>query len=414
MHTNIPYGKRRIKLLQVFSRYLHYGGEEGSVTRMGISLRNLYEVEGFIASSEEMLGEGIAGRVMLPFKAFHNRSVVERLRNAQREGNYDYWMIHNVFPAISPSAYSLAKELDVPIIHYLHNYRFGCANGFLFTKGEECRKCMHGNFIHGAIGKCWRDSFAQSSAMALLLARTRHLQGIFEQISQFIAISQVQRDIHVEMGVPEDRITVVPHYLSLAPDHAIPRFPPEGGHALFIGRLSPEKGVDRLLRAWALLPPDKKLVVAGDGPAMASLRSLASELDLRNVRFTGFLDNEAQREVWDNALFSVIPSVWQEPFGMVALEAWSKGRPVVAHAIGALPEIVTHGRDGFLAGTENPGQLAAALREAYERVDELPGMGEHGFQKLVKYYNESRWLEDISSVYEKAAARVAKTTLPSE
>ena len=87
--------------------------------------------------------------------------------------------------------------------------------------------------VHGAVGRCWRDSFPQSAAMALLLTRTRHWQDLFSNVTRFVAISEAQRRIHMEMGIPGEKIDVVHHFLDIPDDHVIPRFPPEG-HALFI------------------------------------------------------------------------------------------------------------------------------------------------------------------------------------
>jgi len=153
----------RLNILQIFSRYLQYGGEEGSVYRIGDELQTLHNVEYFIASSEEMME---ASRVLLPVLVYYNFPVLKRLENYQRIGRFDLWQIHNVFPAVSPGAYTLARKLGVPIIHYLHNYRMGCVNGFWFTQGGDCQKCSSGNFVPGVLGKCWRDSWIQSAIMA--------------------------------------------------------------------------------------------------------------------------------------------------------------------------------------------------------------------------------------------------------
>lgn len=386
-----------MKILQIFASYLQYGGEEGSVHRIADSLRKEHEVSGFYCSTKEMLSTGPLGKFLVPIKAFRNDDVIQRLRELHESQSFDFWLVHNVFPAISPAAYDLADELGVPIIHYLHNYRFGCVNGFFFTEGADCRKCSAGSFIHGAVGKCWRDSYAQSSVMALLLARTRR-KGLFEKVAKWIAISQAQKDLHVRMGIPADRIEVIHHFYT--PQLPPPPAPsPETGYALFIGRLSPEKGVGRLIDAWALLPGNRELVIAGDGPSLPSLRSQVASLGLGNIRFAGFVDADAQKELWEGASFSVVPSLWQEPFGMVVLEAWARKRPVVAHRIGAMPELITDGVNGFLSGIEDPRQLSEALDRAFLAGDELPRMGANGYDLLGSHFGEGRWLGEISRVF---------------
>jgi glycosyltransferase involved in cell wall biosynthesis len=387
----------RLKILQLFSRYLQYGGEEDCVYRIGNALNECYHVENFLASSEEMMKQaGLA----LPAVTYRNFPVLERLAKHQDAGQFDCWQIHNVFPAISPGAYTLAEKLGVPIIHYLHNYRMGCVNGFGFTNGEDCQKCARGNFIHGVTGKCWRGSLAQSAVMAVLLTDVRR-RGLFDQVRRWVAISHSQKEAHVRMGIPEDRIDVVHHFLECDPGAEVPAFPAKG-YGLFIGRLSPEKGVDRLLEAWSRLGRNRRLVIAGDGPEMKSLQAQADKLNLNNVTFLGFVERTSQKELWAGAAFSVVPSVWQEPFGLVVLEAWAKGRPVVAHRIGALPEIITDGVNGFLADPNDPDDLALVIESTFLLGQSLQDAGRNGQEVLLSRFNKSRWLEAIHEVYRNA------------
>jgi glycosyltransferase involved in cell wall biosynthesis len=387
----------RIKILQLFSRYLQYGGEEGSVRRIGEALAERHDVEYFIASTEEMMR---VPKFILPLRAYRNGPVLRRLEHAQLGGRFDFWQIHNVFPAISPGAYTLADKLGVPIIHYLHNYRMGCVNGFWFTQGEECRKCGGGNFLPGVIGKCWRGSYAQSAAMALMLTDVRR-RGLTEQVRRWVAISHAQKEMHVGIGLPADRIDVVHHFLEHDPSAETPVFP-ANGYGLFIGRLSPEKGADRLLDAWSRLGKNRRLVIAGDGPEMAPLQAKAADLKLDNVSFVGFADQAAQKELWAGAAFSIVPSVWQEPFGMVVLEAWARGRAVVAHRIGALPEIITDGVNGFLADPHSADDLAAVLESAFLAGGALQDAGRNGLATLLDRFNKQRWLDSIDEVYRNA------------
>jgi glycosyltransferase involved in cell wall biosynthesis len=390
----------KLRILQLFATYLQYGGEEGSVRRISKTLQERFDVETFYSTSEQMLSGGLLDRLKVPIKAYRNREILDKLERTHRAGRFGVWQIHNVFPAISPGAYTLAKKLDVPIIHYLHNYRFGCVNGYLFTKGNECRKCLTGNFSHGALGRCWRGSHAQSTAMALMLADAKR-RGLFDQVTRWVAISEAQRQIHIQMGIPADRIDVVHHFLECATDVQVPEFP-TNGHAVFIGRLSPEKGVDRLLHAWSSLPKNRRLVIAGEGPELVALQALAAGLGLENVTFAGFLNHEAQKDLWAGAAFSVIPSVWQEPFGMVVLEAWAKGRPVVAHRIGALPELITHGVNGFLAAPDNPAELAAVMESCFQSGRSLADIGRNGLECLRNHHHKAIWLDKMEEVYRDA------------
>ena len=144
-------------------------------------------------------------------------------------------------------------------------------------------------------------------------------------------------------------------------------------------------------------------MIAGSGPAANDLEALAGSLNLQNVRFTGFLDRDAQKAVWENTLFSIVPSMWQEPFGMVVLEAWAQGRRGGRSQNRCSFEIITDGVDGFLADPSDTSHLAETLERAFASVPKLAEMGRSGFGKLKSHYNRQRWLGEIRKVFGRAA-----------
>ena len=389
---------KRLRILQIFSRYIHFGGEEGSVFRIGDALQNFYDVEYFIGSTKDFLGSDIQSKIRAPFRAYYNLPIAQRLRKYQEIGNFDLWQIHNVLPALSPSVYQTAFDLKVPIVHYLHNYRMGCTNGFFLNHGQPCERCLGGNFWPAFQTACWQNSHFISGLMGLILRRIRSI-GTFNKVAAWISISDFQKKKHVEMGIPADRIHNVHHFYesSTPPPPASP-----SGDTLFLGRLSREKGVDLLLRAWAKVRnANRRLVIAGTGPEESSLKNLASDLNLTNIVFTGFLDKEQQASLWSNSSALVVPSIWDEPFGMVVLEAWAKERPIVAYAKGALPELIRHGVTGLLADPFSIDDLAKNIQELIDKPDLGPRLGKAGNLRLKDEFNRTLWLSRIESVYQK-------------
>lgn len=347
-----------------------------------------------------MLSGGRSRRILSPFRVFYNSAAARELREIHQRHRFDFWQIHNVFPAISPAAYKVAFDLGVPVIHYLHNYKFGCPNGFLFANGREYRDCLRGNYWPAILGKTWHDSYLKTAVMSGVLTYARSL-GVLQKVTQWIALSHAQKAICAEMGIPIERIEVLPHFLD--PSGIMPSPIPQNGYGLFIGRLSPEKGVGQLIRAWAGLPESRKLVIVGDGPEMPALRKLVSELRLENVDFRGFVPQADHAQIWEGAAFSIVPSVWQEPFGMVVLEAWAYGRPVVGHRIGALPEIIRHGENGFLADPASVEDLTCAIDSAFSHsTAELQELAQAGRRDLATIYSKKNWLCGINEIYARA------------
>ena len=385
---------RRLRILQIFNRYLQYGGEEGSVYRIGDALQKIHDVEYFISSSAELTTKGVWPALKLPWKAAYNAEILTKLTQYQTVGRFDTWQIHNIFPVMSPVVYHKALEWGVPVIHYLHNYRLSCVNGFFLNHGKPCQRCLSGNFWPAFETACWHDSHLQSGWMGLITGHIRTLP-LFEKVFQWIAISEAQKREHVRMGIPAERIRVIHHFLEAG---KAPLPPSPSPTAIFVGRLSLEKGVAQLLEAWRLMGSgERKLLIVGDGPERANLERQAA--GLKGVHFLGFVNKEQQEIYWRQALFSVVPSIWMEPFGMTVLEAWSKGRPVVAHRIGALPELIRHDIDGLLADPGNVHDLAEQMEKLLSRPKEAEAMGLAGRKRLETDFSPDRWLSQIAEVY---------------
>jgi glycosyltransferase involved in cell wall biosynthesis len=394
--TKFTPGTARPKILQIFTRYREYGGEEASVFRIGDALERDFDTGYYLSSSEDVLSGDLPQKLAKGLMAFWNWEAVRDLKRLQRLGRYDCWLVHNIFPMLSPAVYSLAFRLGIPVVQYLHNYRLGCVNGLFLNHGQPCQRCMGGNFLPALQTACWHESHLQSGVMGAITSLVRG-RDLFHKVSQWIAVSQAQKREHVAMGIPEERINVIPHFYEIRDE---PPNYPQNGDVLFVGRLSKEKGVDRLLKAWSHLQDmGRTLRIVGEGPESDSLKKLSVDLGLRNVRFMGFLEQDEMRAVWENAACSVVPSIWKEPFGMVVLESWAKARPVVAHRIGALPELVSEESEGLLVSPESPEELASSLRVILGNPEKSAEMGRSGFRKVGDHYSKKLWQERMAPVF---------------
>ena len=396
-HKGLQAGSMRsLKILQIFSRYLQQGGEEVFSGAFRRALEPSNTVENFEGSSAAWMGNSPFARLSLPLRIFHDPTVAASLRARQQSGSFDLWVIQNALPGLTPAVYETAFRLGVPVVHYLHNYRLGCTNGFLLNHGKPCERCLDGNFWPAFATACWRENRLISGTMGLVLRRVRAL-GAFRRVAAWIALNQGQKATHVRMGIPPEKIHVVPHFFE-ARDPVPP--PKPDGDILFLGRLSPEKGLDILLRAWALVRPGaRNLVIAGTGPEEASLRDLAKALKLSSVRFAGFVPPEGQPALWAQTSFSVLPSIWHEPFPLSFLESWAHARPVVASRVGAMAEEVTEGVTGFLAEPFSEKSLASKIQGMMDRPDQSVAMGLAGAKKVKEEHNRELWLQKIHQIF---------------
>jgi glycosyltransferase involved in cell wall biosynthesis len=386
----------RPKVLRIFNRYQQYGGEERMVRQISDTLACLVSATAFEHSSDELLSGSLLKRAQSPFNVIYNYRILDRLRRLQLQHRFDVWEIHNTFPAFSPAVYDAALELDVRVIQYLHNYRFSCVNGMFLNQGEPCYRCIRGTFWPAFLTSCWRSNRWASGIAGIALTRVR---GLFSSINIWVAISEAQKRRHVEMGIPAERIRVVPHFLE-APIDVRPNVP-DDGYFLFLGRLSPEKGLWQLLQGWRLLKAGPaKLVIAGEGPERSRLENVCREHGLKNVEFRGYVAARDQDALWQGARALIVPSIWEEPFGLVVLEAWAHGRPALVANRGGLPEIVVDPTARF--SPDRPQEIAAILDRCIANLNALHQMASEGLQRLRVSYNRTIWLRKISEVYHEA------------
>jgi glycosyltransferase involved in cell wall biosynthesis len=384
-----------MKILQVFNRYEHFGGEEASVQEMEAALRTRHEVLTFCGSTKEFLGVGFLNTIQAPLKAIWNRDAFLTLRELQVAEQFDVWLIHNVFPGLSPAVYDAARECCVPIIQYLHNYRFTCVNGLLLNHGELCFRCLNGNFLPAVQTRCWRESSVAGAVMGISLVRLR-VVGVFRQVAHWVAISHAQKTIHARIGIPEEKISVLYHFYDGPKMH----HQGHGGDVLFLGRISPEKGVRLLVDAWLEEKiEDRCLWIVGDGPLRGELEQRAR--NCANIKFTGFLAGQALESVWRHAALAIVPSVWEEAFGRVLIESWAHGVPVLAARIGALPELIESTGAGWLFEPSSTSSLGQKLRlilrdpSAFSTVAAKCGTA-------VASFSRQDWLTGMERILQKA------------
>jgi len=375
-----------VRILVVHSRYRSgvASGENAVVADEARLLQEAgHEVDVFEASVSGALDALRAGPGIIwdPGRAAAVRRLILR-------HHPDVVHVHNLFPALSPAVIRAAAAEAVPVVMTLHNFRLMCLPATFLRDGRICEDCVGRVPWPGLVHGCYRGSRAQSAVLAASIALHRSL-GTFERVGWFIAISGFVRDKYVAAGFDLSRIILKPNFAWPGPRREGP-----GTYFLYLGRLSTEKGVATLLRAWR--PGFGRLLVVGDGPEAPRLRPLAPG----GVEFRGAVPPEEARRLVAQARAVLVPSIWYETFSRVVVEAYAAGVPVVASRIGALPEVVEDGVTGLLAEPGDPASWAAAVERLLD--DKLTErLGEGAYRAWATRYTPEenlRWLERIYAV----------------
>ncbi|HXE11191.1 MAG TPA: glycosyltransferase [Bryobacteraceae bacterium] len=335
-----------------------------------------------------------SGRAALFAKTIWNRQSYSELRRVIRENEIDLVHLHNTFPLISPSACYAAAAERVPVVQTLHNYRLLCPAATLYREGRICETCVGKSItLPAVLHSCYRGSKAASFASTAMLASHR-LAGTWQhKVSAYIALTDFAREKFIEGGLPGGKIRVKPNFIH--PDPGIG--PGAGKYALFMGRLTPEKGVRTLLDAWKILDGAMPLEIAGDGLLAQETRAAAAQIP--NISLRGWLPREHLQEMILNAAVVIVPSEWYEPFGLTIAEAFAAGVPVIASRLGSLAAMIRHRETGLVFEPGSAADLAAQARWLLSNPNELPAMRVNARREFEENYTGERNYQLLMNIY---------------
>ncbi len=334
----------------------------------------------------------------------YNWQSTRALRRLLDHAPCDVAHVHSAHHFSAATLLALARR-GVPAVWTLHDYMAICPVGTLFTQDAPCARCRGGRFHQAVRHRCAQSGLAGSAVAALDSAWMRW-SGALASVRRFIAPSDFAARMAVAFGLPEDRLVTI-HYFAPV-DKWPPEAMPEGGAIAFIGRLYRQKGAHVFLAALARLrlPAGQRVVIAGDGPELAALKAQAERLGLDQVAFAGALDEAGVHRLLKESRFIVVPSIWYEVLGIVILEAFALGRPVIASAIGGIPEVVVHGQTGLLCRPGDADELADRIAALLSNPAWAVEMGGAARRYAETAFSPAGHLDQLIQVYKEAIAEV--------
>ncbi len=388
-----------MKTLLVHTHYQQPGGEDAVFrAEMALLREHGHEVIAVTPHNRELEG-------MPPWRqaavTVWNQEMCRRLRNLIRKERPDVVHVHNTFPLASPAVIHAVKAERVPVVMTLHNYRLLCSAAIFFRDGRVCEDCL-GKSVPwpGVVHGCWRGR-APTAVVAGMLTLHR-LMGTWAKVDQFIALTEFARQKFILAGLPAERIAVKPNFVHPDPGPGEGR----GGYALFVGRLSPEKGVKTLLEAWKRLGGRVPLKVVGDGPLAAEANRAAEKLP--GVAWLGRRAREEVVALMGEAAFLVFPSECYEGFPMVIAEAFARGLPVLATRLGSHGSLVADGRTGLLFRPGDPLDLAQKVEWLLDHPEKLARMRREARAEYEAKYTAERNYQMLMEIYEQAMMNPCK------
>lgn len=318
---------------------------------------------------QDYRGGGWLGRLKSAVSLIHSPQAVARIAALIREVRPDLLHCHNIYHQLTPSIIGAAKRAGLPVVLTLHDYKPVCPTYNRLRDGVPCGDCLEGDFAPVLRHRCAEDSWGKSALLYAEAVVQRWL-GNYEQVDAFIAPSRFMREA-LAHRIPLARLRLL--YNGVDTDR-LRGSGADDGYALYLGRLSAEKGVRTLLQAHA--GSGWPLLVAGTGPLADVLQAQYPE-----ARFLGHLTGQALQEAIDRASVVVVPSEWYENCPMSVLEAMAHGKPVVASRMGGLPELVADGETGLLFQSGDVAELRAHLERLMADPAQRTQMGRRARQR---------------------------------
>jgi glycosyltransferase involved in cell wall biosynthesis len=360
-----------------------------------------HDVSECIRQSDAIRDKGAWGVVKGALSTPWNPFAAAAIKQAVAAMQPDVVHAHNTYPLLSPAIFHAIGYRAARVLT-LHNYRLFCPAAIPMRAGQVCTDCMDRRSVLPALWHgCYRDSRLATLPLAANVALHRLLGTWTKQVDAFIALTEFQRERMIEAGLPADLVHVKPNFYHGNP--AIVPWADRKPSVVFAGRLSAEKGVPALVRAWLTWGASApELRILGDGDLRGELERLAATASEVPIRFLGQLGGDAAQEEIARASLLVLPSECFEGFPMVVREAFAFGTPAAVSNVGPLPSIVLQGKNGVLFAPGEPLSLLAAVRMVWETAGELERLAAGARRTFEALYTEEANYRMLMAIYAQA------------
>jgi glycosyltransferase involved in cell wall biosynthesis len=382
-----------MKILLAHNRYQHRGGEDTVYEQeRDLLAANGHDVIEYLKDNRELHG---SSRLQMAADAVWSGGAFRELDALIERTRPDVVHVHNTLPQISPAIYYAASKQGVPVVQTLHNYRLLCANGLLMRESVVCEACVGKAIAWPAVRHaCYRQSRAATIAVVASTVLHRSIGTFRRQVARYIAMCEFSRAKLLQAGVPHDRIVLKPNF-ALDRHAAYDLRAPRSG-AVFVGRLSAEKGIEVLINAWKDSPVGLQLM--GGGQLSEALHAAASPA----VHVRGFVSDPELANAMRSAQFLVLPSLVYEGFPMVIAEAFAAGLPIIASRLGAMAELVREGETGLHFNPADAADLAAKVRWAATHPEVMHQMSINARATYERYYTPQANYVRLMEIYDEA------------
>lgn len=344
-------------------------------------------------------------------RAIWSRQAYRKARQLVVDTKPDIAYVHNLYSYISPSPLRAFKQQGVPVVMRVADYNMLCPGLRVLRNGRPCTECVDFGFSHSLPLRCHKDSYAATLARVITMYAHRWLRA-YDNVDLFVTPSNFLRELLIKAGYPGEKIVHLPSFFPINTRSAVGA---DRGYVLYFGRVAPEKGLDTLLDAMALLPRRVPLLIAGadvDGETERLQRRVWLN-KLTNVQFLGMQQREDLDQLIAGARFTVVPSNWYDNCPMAVIESFAAGKPVIGANIGGIPEQITP-ECGLLFTPGNAQELAERIEQLLDDQELREEMGAAALRRMQTHYSPELHCSRLLEIFGALLPKVEPSRLPQQ
>ena len=400
-----------MKILMIDKYYYRKGGSQTYLLELKQKLEDEgHEIIMFSMKSEENIpslyesyfvdhvdySSGGLNKIKNSLKLIYSYEAYNKLTKLIKETKPDIAHVNLVYHQLTPSVIHALKKNNIPMVYVSHDFKIICPNYKLYNNGV-CRKCYGGKYINCLTEKCHKGSLV-GSALVTIEAYVHKMLKSYKYLDKIIAPSHYIEEELLKAGIEQEKVICLPNFLTMKNQIDLSNYSKDNT-LLYYGRLSPEKGLHILLEALTKIDTTIQVKIIGKGPQQEELERFISERGLTNVSFLGFMTGKELQEEIARAKATVLPAIWNEPFGLTVIESLSLGTPVIGSRAGAIGENIEDKSCGLLVEPNNVDDLV-------DKIDQLFNLPKNEYEMMVfnalkkaENYSIDEYYKKIMDVY---------------
>lgn len=388
--------------MKILIAHNHYGnfatGGEAMVFRAEVNLlmSHGYDVLTYERSNSELSNKHLKNKANVILNPHWSEETIANVGKIMDDFKPDVLHVHNYKFLITPSIFYAAKLRGIKTVLTLHNYRLmvPCGN-FMTKEGQVCEKCLFEHPINILKYRCAQGSILKSLLQYRLFTKTKyHLNQLVNLVDKYIVLSHFAKNKLAQTGVPPSQITVKPNFIAME-SYTNPKLFSKKERAVFIGRLSFEKGLLNLIDEWSAI--QYPLYIIGTGPLEDKARAVSKSN--KHITFLGNMENRRVKEFLAESSFLVFPSTLYEGMPITILEAMSVAVPVIATNLGPRKEIIHDGINGFLYESSNSDDFREKVNLLIEKKELRKKMGQAAKEDFERKYTPEINFNMLMAIY---------------